>query len=125
MSTVALPSAAFPSRWSLRQRKRANRCELAGERSSCIATSYRNAPGDAVAIGRRALSAAGHEVQDALPSEAPSAPDLVPGNDPLLGQSIDGFHVDLEESGHLRGRDYFLQRPLTPSRTLNLPRAPG
>src|SRR5882672_4759963 len=82
------------------------------------------APADTIAIGRRALGAAGHEVQNALPSEAPSAPDLVPGNDPLLGQSIHGLHVDLEESGHLSRGDYFLQRPLTPSCTLNLPRAP-
>ena len=67
----------------------------------------------------------GYEAQDTFLTEAPPAPDLVSGNDTLLGQAVDGLHMNLEEHGDLRWGDYFLQLPLAPFKTLTFPCVPS
>ena len=43
----------------------------------------------------------GYQIKDIAFPKAPAASDSISGNDSLLGQSINGFHVDLEECRYL------------------------
>ncbi len=77
-----------------------------------------------VSIRRRVFHVVGHEAQNTFLAEAPPAPDLAAGDDPLLGQSIDGLHVHLQQRRDLGWGDYLLQLFPAPSWALDFPCVP-